>query len=298
MYRAVMLPLDGSPFSEQALPLASTLAKRTGAQLKVVHVHEPESEPDWDEITPFRYEGVEQAERKWNGEVLRMEQEFLASHHADADCKVIEGSVVASLEEEIASTDPDLIVMATHGRGGISRAWLGSVADNLVRHIHKPILLIRAREGEAEPFELRTDNIVVTLDGSPLSEAVLKHALAIAESNKSKITLLRVVPPAYVATEFNALIQSDTRLRERVDAAHAYLNGIATQLAVEGFLVDTEVVVSAFAAGAILDYAEQNKTDVICMATHGRSGMKRLLLGSVADKVLRGASTPVLLYRP
>ena len=297
MYRAVMLPLDGSQFSEQALPLASTLAKRCGAQLKVVHVHEPHSEPDWDEITPFRYEGVERAERQWNGEAIRLEQEYLSSH-VHAECKVIEGSVVQCLEDEIADSDPDLIVMATHGRSGISRAWLGSVADNLVRHIHKPILLIRAREKEQEIFELTTDNILVTLDGSPLAESILKHALAISEPSKTKVTLLRIVPPAYVATEFNALVQSDSRLRERVDAAHAYLNDVATQLGVDGFMVDTDVVVSAFAAGAILDYAEQNNIDVICMATHGRSGVKRLLLGSVADKVLRGANRPVLVYRP
>jgi nucleotide-binding universal stress UspA family protein len=167
-----------------------------------------------------------------------------------------------------------------------------------LRHIHKPILLIRAREDGQENFQLRTDNVLVTLDGSALAEAVLDHAITIAEPSKTRVTLLRVVPPAYVATEFNALVQSDARLRERVDAAHAYLNDVATRLSVDGYLVDTEVVVSAFAAGAILDYAEQNRTDIICMATHGRSGMKRLLLGSVADKVLRGADRPVLLYRP
>jgi nucleotide-binding universal stress UspA family protein len=262
-----------------------------------VHVHEPHSEPDWDEITPFRFEGVESSERKWNGDAIRLEQDYLAAH-VDAECKVIEGTVLPTLEEEIAGSDPDLIVMATHGRSGISRAWLGSVADNLVRHIHKPILLIRARADGAENFELRTDNILITLDGSALAETVLAHAIAISEPSKTRITLLRVVPPAYVATEFNALVQSDARLRERVDAAHAYLNDVATKLSVEGYLVDTEVVVSAFAAGAILDYAEQNHTDIICMATHGRSGMKRLLLGSVADKVLRAANGPVLLYRP
>ena len=158
MYRAVLLPLDGSQFSEQALPLASTLAKRCGAQLKVVHVHEPHTEPDWDEITPFRYEGVEKAEREWNGNAIRLEQEYLVNH-IGADCKVVEGSVVQCLEEEITESDPDLIVMATHGRSGISRAWIGSVADNLVRHIHKPILLIRAREDEQRDVELRTDKV-------------------------------------------------------------------------------------------------------------------------------------------
>jgi nucleotide-binding universal stress UspA family protein len=297
MYRTVLLPLDGSQFSEQALPLASALADRWGAQLKVVHVYEPQAEPDWDEITPFRYEGVERAEREWNGEAVRFEQEYLSAHVA-ADCKVIEGKVVECLETEIAESAPDLIVMATHGRGGISRAWLGSVADNLIRHIHKPILLVRASEQEAQNFELCTDHLLVTLDGSPLAEAVLKHALAIAQPSRTRITLLRVVPPAYVATELNGLVQSDSHLRERVQAAHDYLNGVATQLGVEGYLVDSDVVVSVHAATTILTYADEHQCDIICMATHGRSGVQRLLLGSVADKVLRGADRPVLVYRP
>ena len=297
MYRVVMLPLDGSQFSEQALPLARTLARRCAAQLRVVHVHEPHSEPDWDEITPFRFEGIERSTRQWEGDAIKLEREYLASR-ADADCKVIEGSVLPSLEAEIAASDPDLIVMATHGRGGISRAWLGSVADHLVRHIHKPILLIRTREDSTEKVELSTDDILITLDGSALSESVLAHATAIAQPSRTRLTLLRIVPPAYVATEFNALVQSDSRLRERVNSAHTYLNDIATRLAVAGYLVDTDVVVSAVAGTAILEYAEQNHIDLMCMATHGRSGMKRLLLGSVADKVLRGATRPVLIYRP
>lgn len=297
MYRSVMLPLDGSPFSEQALPLASRLAAHCSADLRIVHVHRPQSEPDWDLVTPYRYEGVVQAEHDWDHDAARHEQEYL-TQHVGAQCKVLEGDIVPTLEQEIANTDPDLIVMATHGRGGLSRAWLGSVADTLIRDIHKPILLVRAREGDDATPKLRIDNLLVPLDGSALAESILKHVLAIAERNRTRITLLRVVSPAYVTTEFNGIVQSDSLLRERVDAAHEYLNRMATQLGVEGYLVETDVVVSSTAASAILDYTERNGLDVICMATHGRSGVKRLLLGSVADKVLRGAETPVLLYRP
>ena len=109
---------------------------------------------------------------------------------------------------------------------------------------------------------------------------------------------MRVVAPAYVATEFNALAESEKILQERVDAAHAYLGDVATRLSVEGYLVDTDVVVSNLPAATILDYAERHGTELICMATHGRSGVKRFLLGSVADKVLRAAEIPMLIYRP
>ena len=297
MYRSLMLPLDGSPFSEQALPVASRLAELCGADLKIVHVHEPYLEPDWEPVTPFRYEGVVQSEHQWDHDAARLEKAYLTSH-IGAECKVLEGDIVPTLEKEIADTDPDLIVMATHGRSGLSRAWIGSVADTLIRNVHKPILLVRAREVQEAAFELSTERVLVPLDGSPLAESVVKHALAIAEKNRTRITLLRVVAPAFVATEFNALIQSENLLRERVEAAHEYLNRVATQLGLEGYLIETDVVVSGAPASAILDYAATNGTDVICMATHGRSGVKRLLLGSVADKVLRGSNQPVLLYRP
>jgi nucleotide-binding universal stress UspA family protein len=297
MYRSIMLPLDGSPFSEQALPIASKIAGLNGADLRIVHVHEPDNEMDWDPMTPFRYEGVVQQEHEWDHDVARLEQEYL-SRHIGSQCKVLEGDIVPTLEQEIEQSDPDLIVMATHGRGGLSRAWLGSVADTLIRDLHRPILLIRARAESDQPPVLRIDNLLIPLDGSPLAESVIKHALAIARPNETHITLLRVVAPVYVATEFIALAQSETLLRERVDAAHDYLNRIATDLAIEGYLADTEVAISGSPAGAILDYADQHPVDVVCMATHGRSGVKRLLLGSVADKVLRGANHPVLLYRP
>ncbi|HEY0809131.1 MAG TPA: universal stress protein [Longimicrobiales bacterium] len=305
MYRSVFLPLDGSRFSEQALPLALSLVKRDGAKLEVVHVHHAASDDEWVPVTPFHYEGLERSEREWNGSDLQRENAYLCNclenGHVDTTgvtlCKVLEGDVVPALEKEIAETDPDLIIMATHGRGGVSRAWLGSTADTLVRDVHKPILLIRATE-EDEPVDLRTDHILVPLDGSRLGEAVVKHALELADPGRTRITLLRVVQPAYVGPEFTINVQGDTLLDERVEGAHEYLKELATQLTAEGFVIETDVVVSSSAAGAILAYATAHDADIICMATHGRTGVKRWLLGSVADKVMRGASTPLLLYRP
>lgn len=127
---------------------------------------------------------------------------------------------------------------------------------------------------------------------------MLKHALELADMDKTRITLLRVVVPAHVGPEFAVNGQSDTLLEERVEAAHTYLADLSTELSTEGFSIDNDVVVAGSAANAILDYAKTHQVDVICMATHGHSGVKRLLLGSVTDKVLRGTTLPVLLYRP
>ena len=305
MYRSVFLPLDGSRFSEQALPLALSLVKRDGARLEVVHVHNTEPDDEYVPVTPFHYEGLEQSEREWNGHGRERDSAYLFNCvqaddidvNGSALCKVLEGDVIAALEKEIAETDPDLIIMATHGRGGVSRAWLGSTADTLVRDVHKPIILIRAKE-EGEPVELRTDHLLLPLDGSRMAEAVLKHALELADPARSRITLLRVVQPAYVGPEFTINLQSDALLEERVEAAHEYLSELAAELSAEGHAVNTDVVVGSSAAGAILNYTSAHNVDIICMATHGRTGVRRLLLGSVADKVMRGASVPILLYHP
>jgi nucleotide-binding universal stress UspA family protein len=298
MYRSIMLPLDGSAFGEQAIPIAATLASRCGAQLKVVHVHERSSAGEWELLTPYRFEGVEDAERDWEGEDLKHEQEYLARHAAGAECKVLEGPVVPSLEKEIAESNPDLIVMATHARGGLSRALVGSVADRLIRDVHKPILLIRVPEKQRAAGELKTDHILVPLDGSAMSTSVLQHALSMSIPSETRITLLRVVSPPYAATELAVVGETDVIMSERVEAAHEYLNGIATELGVEGYLVDTDVVISSMPADAILHYAQDKACDVICMATHGRSGVRRMLMGSVASSVLHSAKVPVLLYRP
>jgi nucleotide-binding universal stress UspA family protein len=298
MYRSIMLPLDGSRFGEQALPFATKLATRCGATLRVVHVHQRNSDGEWDLLTPFRYEGVESAERDWDGADLIHEEQYLAGRATGAECKVIEGSVIESLEREIADSDPDLIVMATHARLGIAKAFAGSVADKLLRDVHKPIVLIRVPETQRADGHLRTDHILVPLDGSSMASSVLKHALSMALPEDTRITLLRVVTPVYAATELGVVGENDTIMAERVDMAHDYVNGIADQLRVEGYVVDSDVLISNSPADAILRYVHEKECDVVCMATHGRSGVTRWLLGSVASKVLHSADVPVLLYRP
>jgi nucleotide-binding universal stress UspA family protein len=298
MYRSIMLPVDGTETDAQAIPIATSLARRCGAQLRVVHVHEPAPIGEWELMTPFRFEGVETSERDWDGAELLHEKEHFARFAEAAECKVIQGPVVPALEREIAESDPDLIVMATHARTGLARALVGSVADHLIRDVRKPVLLVRVPATPAHATELRTDRILVPLDGTAMASSVLKHALSIADPDETRITLFRVVPPPYVAMEIAAVSNGDSSLAERVESAHAYLNGIATELGAEGYLVDTDVAVSHAPADAILRQAREKQCDVICMATHARAGLRRAVLGSVASKVLHNTPVPVMLYRP
>jgi nucleotide-binding universal stress UspA family protein len=144
-------------------------------------------------------------------------------------------------------------------------------------------------------------SILVPLDGSPNAEVILPHVLALGQAARVEYTLLRVVESVMIARPMppNAAVRElDDQLIDqlRVDA-QIYLEQVAERLAAQGLTTRIEVIVAPQAASAILEQAQQDRSDLIAMATHGRRGLARVLLGSVADNVLRGATTPVLLYR-
>jgi nucleotide-binding universal stress UspA family protein len=194
----------------------------------------------------------------------------------------------------------DLVVMTTHGRGALSRFWLGSVADKLVRQLPMPMLLVRPHEPAPDFVHAPVfAHVLIPLDGSALAEQILPHALALGRLTQAEFTLLQAIPPVMRAYsmelygagwDYQALEQMRTN-------AHAYLDGIAAPLRAESLRVRT-VVVDEFPVGAILEYVRAHAVDLIALATHGRSGVANWLLGGVADKVVRGATLPVLLYRP
>ncbi|WP_025745578.1 universal stress protein [Kallotenue papyrolyticum] len=301
MYRGILVPLDGSAFSEQALPVALRLAAASRAAVHLVHV---------DVIYPILYvEGLP---------VIDTELRTLSQAHTHAymegvaeraraahpdltiTVQILMPPIVPSLAEYAETHAIDLVVMTTHGRGGLSRTWLGSVADGLVRRCTVPLLLLRPRPdespSEADPFT----QILIPLDGSPLAEQILEPALALGRLTGARFTLLRVVPP-FTARHFlpdsRAREVQDEINRQREAEAHTYLQGVAERLRMEGWTVATQIVRADNIAGAILE-AARHDTSTIALTTHGYSGLTRWLLGSIADKVMRSAETPVLLYRP
>jgi nucleotide-binding universal stress UspA family protein len=200
--------------------------------------------------------------------------------------------------------------MTTQGRGPVARFWLGSVADALVRQSTIPILFVRPAESEADlAQEPAFRRVLIPLDGSQLAEQILEPATALAAATKAEVTLLRVVQqlsPASYDPESSrisgirpALLKQlqDVDRQERT-RAEEYLDQLAERLRSRSLIVHTRVVSHLRPATAILDDASTNGVDLIALATHGRGGLKRLLVGSVADKVLRGATTAVLMYRP
>jgi nucleotide-binding universal stress UspA family protein len=213
-----------------------------------------------------------------------------------------EGAVADGILEEATTTGTGLIVMTTHGRGPVSRFWLGSVADDLVRRAPCPLLLVRPQETTPDPTQepvLR--HVVIPLDGSAVSEQVLEQAVALGRLLEADFTLLRVVKPVlfpgHDPTELRELPLGQPLAEQMQSEARTYLEGVAERLRAQSLRVQTRVVVHTQPAVSILDQSLQVPNSVIALATHGRTGLKRLL-GSVADKVIRGASVPVLVYRP
>lgn len=302
MARDILVPLDGSTFSENALPVALDIARRTGARLHLVQVHEaptlsgyPDSLPTYDE--------------KWDGALRAREEEYLRSvagrcmENAGISpvVELLEGAVVPALAAYAAEVGVDRIVMTTHGRGGISRAWMGSVADALVRRASVPLLLIRPKSLDLDwQRGWSPSHVLVPLDGSALSEGILDAALEFGALSGARFTLLRVVLPLpFISTPYAVAPAWDEEgAAQSLAAAAHYLDTVADRLRRTGAAVEVRTVFHTSPAVAILDYAATNAVDAIAMATHGRGGWSRVALGSVADKIVRGTMMPVLVYRP
>jgi len=290
MAATILVPLDNSRFGEHALPVAVGIARRTGARVHVVHCHEPPLPPMYP-VSGAPYDpNLDRALRdQETGYLAKIADRVLQTCGIAVRTELLSAPTVPTLISYAADTEVDLIVMTTHGRGGISRAWLGSVADSVVRRTSVPVMLLRPRDEDVVlTCEPQTSHMLIPLDGSDLSEGILAPALAIAQLSGARITLLQVMPPNEDGT--------DAPEAERSSALR-YLNDLAAQLPDD---VDVSVAVEAHAspAVAILEYAALNGVDLVALATHGRGGWSRVAIGSVADKVVRGTMMPVLLYRP
>lgn len=295
----ILVPLDGSELAERAMPAAAALARRAGAELRLVHVHVPiPAEPIYVEGLPVVDEHLHSLRRMHEQAYLDQVLQKAAAG-IPAATVILEGRVADALADYARSTEAALVVMTTHGRGGLERAWLGSVAEELTRVSPVPLLLIRPAP---EPVAFR--RILVPLDGSPLAESVLEHAARLTRLDPDgELVLLEVVQPvtAVVWASEAALVASwptADLVRRDEEQARNYLQGVGRRLEAEGLHVRTRVEVAANVASAILEIARAEHADVVALATHGRSGLVRLALGSVADKVVRGSPAPVLLFRP
>jgi nucleotide-binding universal stress UspA family protein len=300
MIRYILVPLDGSPFAEHALPLAMTLARHAGATLHLVQVHVP----------VLAVNGVTILDDRLDRTLRDRERVYLE----DVRCRVADrvhvpvlsalpiGGVADELIEQARQCAADLIVMTTHGRGALSRLWLGSIADEMMRHGLAPVLLMRPPEGPVDlAVEPTPRHMLIPLDGTPDAERVLPAAVELAGLFDSACTLLEVVPPVpilgYDVSGYATGGTDVALLGQLQESARAYVSRVQEWLTARVRRADTDVIVNEQPAHAILEEARARGCDLIALQTHGRGGLSRLVLGSVADRVVRGASCAVLVNR-
>ncbi len=312
MTQRILVPLDGSRFGEHALPIAISLAQRSGAALELATVAMPETPVNQaPEGTGVRGDDSRDRGRARASAYLEEVSSRIreAGYGGALSSEVISaGNTAHSIVRHVVEGEIGLVVMTTHGRGPLQRAWLGSTTDGVIRRSPCPVLLIRPdaeNDGSKDEafvdlttFSTRFGKVLIPLDGSKAAEELLRIAPAIADP-EAHFTLLRVVAPLVAGgSPYLPHVVAEARDEEGIRrAAREYLEGVAADFGLEGREVRIETRLQGQAGMAILQVAEKEEMDLIAMSTTGRGGVSRLLLGSVADKVIRGAPCPILIYR-
>jgi nucleotide-binding universal stress UspA family protein len=301
MATRILVPLDGSPLGEQAISCAVTVGRGLSAELVLFHAI---SVP-WGIGKHLEGATVEGATL-----IARLEAEAeaylrqVAEGVRQADLSVLtvveRGPAAEAIVDYVEQTDIGQIIMATHGYSGIKRWTHGSVAERVLQAASVPVLMVRAQEQGTEALQqlMLCRRILVPLDGSVVAEQVLSPVRSLARAVGAEVLLLRVAvdQPAMMPGNDWGFLPVEGEFAEEEQEAQAYLQRIAASLRGEGIQVSIATDIGPV-ADAIIDYAAANQIDLIGMCTHGRTGLARWAFGSVADKVLRAGSTPILLVR-
>jgi nucleotide-binding universal stress UspA family protein len=312
MTRHILVPLDGSSLAEAVLPCAAALARATSSALTLLRAVPPVTliEPMGGPMGGPMYRGdafweAYQQEPDIARQYLAGVAASLESDGITVHTKVVDGDPAQCILEQ-ASTNDDVnfIAMTTHGRSGLGRLFFGRVAENVLRASPVPVLMLCSREEDTENAALSSParpyrNIMVPLDGSELAEKAIEQARALATGPDAGITLLSVaVGPSSQELADPTLfpLWVEASQDEKIGQLNEYLFGVAQQLRDGGLRVKTQVR-SGDPAEEIMVESDRDNIDLIVMSTHGRGGLQRLWLGSVAMKVVQGANRPVLLVR-
>jgi nucleotide-binding universal stress UspA family protein len=289
----ILVPLDGSQAAESVLPYVERIATATNAGvLLFAAVDRPR---DWGEDTGGDVKGGRHDAESY---LQRLQAHLASAAGRDVEYEVADADPAAAILAASEKHRPDLVAMTTHGRSGLARWVLGSVATKILHAVDAPMLVVRPpAEGKAATAPDLT-KILVPLDGSELSASVLPFATDLAKALGASLALFHAVTDpvlAYPGVEANVV--EATYLSDLEDSARKFLAAIAADVSEQGVKADTAVSISNSTDG-IAWAAEREGVGLIVMSTHGRSGIGRVVLGSVADAVVRRTSLPVVLVRP
>lgn len=298
MFDKVLVPLDGSELAEGSLDPALAIVRRPGGEVVLlsVPVFRPIMVPG---TAGYGLVLPEQAfDLKSRDEIgIYLEEIKLARQGPDFSItiEISEGDVAGNIVDLALEKAVDLIVMTTHGYSGFTRWMLGSITERVLRHAPCPVLVVRCAD--------TLKHVLITLDGSRLAEQALEPGLEVARQLGCQVTLLRVDDGGGLSpVEKGMLDVAHHGLSQQVDSetdgdAVHYLENMARRYRAPSLKIDTAVVTGSPAQG-ILEYVEANQVDLIVMATHGRTGIRRWVYGSVTEKCLHNTACAMLIVRP
>jgi nucleotide-binding universal stress UspA family protein len=283
MYERILVPLDGSELAEQAIPYAERLARKFNSEVIVI-------------TACLAGDPLERALKEY----IERKTEKIRSQGIKARSVCIEGEPAASIIDFAGKNDVSLIAISTHGRTGVSQWLLGSIANKVVQRSHIPVFLVRSSQPAKTPADKELRKILLTLDGSQFSEAIIPYVEKLAKVTGSEVVLLSVVEPAKLP-QLAAYSGREKYEKDFIDKlkkeAKRYLSKKKTALASKGIKVNSALL-EGKPAETILQYAEDKSANLIALTTHGFSGISKWAYGSVASRIIEASSKPTLLVRP
>ena len=300
METRILVPLDGSRLAEQALSCAMTLGRGLPAELVLFRaVSIPSDVQEALDKAGLKPDPLVEKLKTEASEYLEAMSHLLSKTGLSFSHVVQRGFAADAILDYVEQMDIQLIVMASHGYTGIKRWRHGSVAERVLQKTSVAVLLVRAKEGiskglpEAGPCR----RILVPLDGSKVAEQVLPAVTPIARALRCEMTLFQV-PIIYASGSLigDWYMPWQGSFETADQDSRDYLERLASDLREQGIEASAATWVGGVAE-SIIDYAEINDVDLIAMCTHGRTGIARWTLGSVADRVLRAGDKPLLLVR-
>jgi len=296
MFRHLLVPLDGSHLAESALPAAAELAKRLGARVTLLHAVEREA--------PTAVHGERHLTQVAEAEAyLREVATWVASHGVPTEVHLARevDDVAGSIAAEGAELRADLIVLCTHGGGGLRGLLFGRVAQLVLQRGTIPVFLVQpSAAGRDQPFARQ--RILVPLDGSETAEIALPAAAEVARAWRATVVLTWVVPTVVTMSGERAAAAllmptaAAAMLDDEAEQAKTYLGQIGARLSAQG-VSTSMVVVRGDPVREVLDAVVTHAVDLIVIATHGRSGVDAVWAGSVASRIVAASTRPILLIR-
>ena len=295
MYKRVLVPLDGSKLAEDIVPLAERVSRGFAIPLHLLTViHQ-------DAVAAMSAAGADarkQAAQKAQGYLRGIAERV--SHSlgpAQVTMSVQVAGVADAIVQEAERVPQTLLALSSHGRSGLTRMVLGSVADKVLHGTTAPVFLYAPREDMPARQAEDLDSLLVPLDGSALAEQALPHAVALAKALQLRVVLVRVTSTLADLVADGFYEGTQLLIDELAQEAIVYLDQQAATLRQQGLTEVDRRHLTGAAARAILDIARDTPRSCLAMCSHGRSGVQRWALGSVADHVVSHGAVPVLVVR-